>query len=186
MDRHAERPWADGPAPAFHDPLLAAIGAAFQRQCGLPLGATGADLPPIDRAPAPVRFPYMPIAVVGAHLSGQPLNGELLALGARLRRVVRTAPDYRLYALADGRRPGLVRDPGAGTAIEAEIWEVPIAAVGALLAGVAPPLGLGTIALEDGGAVTGFLCEGYGVEGAREISEFGGWRAWRSSRQEER
>jgi len=169
-------------APAFHDPLLAAIGAAFQRQGGLPLGATGADLPPIDAAPAPVRFPYLPVAVVGAHLSGEPLNGELLALGARLRRAARTAPDYRLYALADGKRPGLVQDPGAGTAIEAEIWDVPVAAIGALLAGVAPPLGLGTIALEDGGTVTGFLCEAYAVLGVREISEFGGWRAWRASR----
>jgi allophanate hydrolase len=170
-------------APAFHDPLLAAIGAAFQREGGLPLGATGADLPPIDRAPAPVRFPYMPIAVVGAHLSGEPLNGELLARGARLRRSIRTAPDYRLYALADGKRPGLVRAPGAGTPIDAEIWDVPVAGIGALLAGVAPPLGLGTIALEDGGAVNGFLCEAYAVLGARDISEFGGWRAWRASRQ---
>ncbi len=173
-------------APAFHDPLLAAIGAAFQRQGGLELGATGAELPPIDVTPEPVPYPYLPIAVVGAHLSGQKLNGELLALGARLRRAVRTAADYRLYALADGKRPGLVRDPGAGSAIEAEIWDVPVAAIGALLAGVAPPLGLGTIALEDGGAVTGFLCEAYAVAGAREISEFGGWRAWQTSRQERR
>jgi allophanate hydrolase len=173
-------------APAFHDPLLAAVGAAFQRQGGLKLGATGAKLPPGDVTPAAVAYPYLPIAVVGAHLTGEPLNGELLALGARLRRAARTAPDYRLYALADGRRPGLVRDPGGGTAIEAEIWDVPVAAIGALLAGVAPPLGLGTIALEDGSAVTGFLCEAHGVEGAREISEFGGWRAWRSSRQEAR
>ena len=173
-------------APAFHDPLLAAIGAAFQRQGGLPLGATGAEPPPIDVTPAPVSYPNLPIAVVGAHLSGEKLNGELLALGARLRRTVRTAPDYRLYALADGKRPGLVRDPGAGAAIEAEIWDVPVAAVGAFLASVAPPLGLGAIALEDGGTVTGFLCETYAVAGAREISEFGGWRAWRSSRQERR
>jgi len=91
-----------------------------------------------------------------------------------------------LWSLADGKRPGLVRDPGAGSAIEAEIWDVPVAAIGALLAGVAPPLGLGTIALEDGGAVTGFLCEAYAVAGAREISEFGGWRAWQTSRQERR
>jgi len=170
-------------APAFHDPLLAAIGGAFQRHGGLPLGATGAELPPIDATPAPVSYPYLPIAVVGAHLSGEKLNGELLALGARLRRSVRTAPDYRLYALPDGKRPGLVRDPGAGTVIEAEIWDVPVAAIGAFLAGIAPPLGLGTIALEDGGAVTGFLCEAYAVAGAREISEFGGWRAWQSSQQ---
>jgi allophanate hydrolase len=168
-------------APAFHDPLLGAIGAAFQRQGGLPLGATGAALPPVDATPPAVHYPYLPIAVVGAHLSGQPLNGELLALGARLRRALRTAPQYRLYVLGDGQRPGLVRDPRAGTAIEAEIWDVPVAAIGALLAGIEPPLGLGTIALEDGGTASGFLCEAYAVEGARDISQFGGWRAWRSS-----
>jgi allophanate hydrolase len=165
-------------APAFHDPLIAAIGRAFQRQGGLPLGATGAALPAIDVTPAPVHYPYLPIAVVGAHLLGQPLNGELLGLGARLRRTARTAPEYRLYALADGRRPGLVREPRAGAPIEVEIWDVPVAAVGAFLATIAPPLSLGTIALEDGGTATGFLCEAYAVEGARDITEFGGWRAW--------
>ncbi len=173
-------------APAFHDPLLAAVGAAFHQQTGLTLGATGAALPPIDAAPAAARYPYLPIAVVGAHLSGQPANGELLALGARLRRTACTAPDYRLYALADGRRPGLVRHPGAGAAIEAEIWDVPVAAVGAFLATIEPPLGLGTIALADGGSVTGFLCEAHALEGTRDISEFGGWRAWRSSGPERR
>jgi allophanate hydrolase len=167
-------------APAFHDPLLAAVGAAFQRQGGLTLGATGATLPPTAVISAPVRYPYLPIAVVGAHLSGQPLNSELLALGARLRRAVRTAPDYRLYALPDGRRPGLVRTPGTGAAIEAEIWDVPVAAVGAFLATISSPLGLGTIDLEDGSAVTGFLCEAHAAQGASDISEFGGWRAWQS------
>ncbi|MGC2413266.1 MAG: amidase family protein, partial [Stellaceae bacterium] len=171
-------------APAFHDPLLTAVGATFQRQAALSLGATGATLPPVDATPPPVAYPYLPVAVVGAHLSGEPLNGELLAWGARLRRTVCTARQYRLYTLADGRRPGLVRDPSAGSAIEAEIWDVPVAAIGAFLAAIAPPLGLGTITLEDGGAVTGFLCEAYGLEGAREISGLGGWRAWRASRQE--
>jgi allophanate hydrolase len=173
-------------APAFHDPLLTAIGAAFQQQAGLSLGATEAPPPPVDATPAPVAYPYLPIAVVGAHLSGEPLNGELLACGARLRRTVRTAPQYRLYALADGRRPGLVRDPSAGSAIEAEIWDVPVAAVGAFLAAIGSPLGLGSITLEDGSMVTGFLCEAYAVAGAREISEFGGGRAWRAMPQERR
>jgi allophanate hydrolase len=169
-------------APAFHDPLLAAVGAAFQARAGLPLGATGAALPPADSAPAGVRYPYLPVAVVGAHLSGEPLNGELLAIGARLRRTAHTTEDYRLYALADGRRPGLVRDSRGGRAIEVEIWDVPVAAVGAFFAGIMPPLGLGTVALAGGGTVTGFLCEAYAVADARDISDFGGWRAWVSSR----
>ena len=168
-------------APAFHDPLIAAVGAAFQTAGGFALGATGAKLP---RTVAPGRVahhPHLAFAAVGAHLSGQPLNGELLALGARLRRAMRTAPNYRLYALPDGKRPGLVKQPGAGFRIEVEIWDVPSEAVGAFLAGIAPPLGLGTITLEDGSAVAGFLCEAYAAEGALDISEFGGWRAYRAS-----
>jgi allophanate hydrolase len=168
-------------APAFHDPLLAAIGSALHQAAALPLGATGYPLPEPrapDRLPS---FPYVPLAVVGAHLSGEPLNPALAALGARLRRATRTVPDYRLYALADGKRPGLVRRPGDGVAIEVEIWDLPAREVGAFLAGIAPPLGLGTVVIEDGSAVVGFLCEGYAIEGARDISEFGGWRAWRAA-----
>jgi allophanate hydrolase len=168
-------------APAFHDPLLAAVAAAFHAQTGLTLGATDAPLPPLKLPPAAAVFPYVPIAVVGAHLSGQPLNGELVLLGARLRRATRTAPEYRLYALPDGKRPGLLHRPGEGAAIEVEIWDVPTALIGVLLNAIAPPLGLGTLTLEDGSRVAGLLCESYAVEGARDITAFGGWRAWRAS-----
>jgi allophanate hydrolase len=131
----------------------------------------------------------MPLAVVGAHLMGQPLNRELQIFGAKLRRATRTAPCYRLYALPDGKRPGLVRQAddrgsGSGAAIEVEVWDVPSQAVGAFLAGIAPPLGLGTVELEDGTAVKGFLCEAHAVadgSGARDITAFGGWRAWRAA-----
>jgi allophanate hydrolase len=167
-------------APAFHDPLIAAVAAAFQAWAGLPLGATGARLPAVEPACKPARFPYVPLAVVGAHLSGQPLNHELVVLGARLRRTTLTAPDYRLYALPDGRRPGLVCRPGEGAAIEVEVWDVPSAALGAFLAGIAPPLGLGMVTLEDGSLITGFLCEAHAVATARDITGFGGWRAWRA------
>ncbi len=168
-------------APAFHDPLLAAVGAAFHAATGLPLGATGQPLPAPSPPPAATPFPHLPVAVLGAHLQGEALNGELVALGARFRRAARTAPDYRLYALPDGKRPGLVRHPGAGAAVALEIWDIPTPAIGAFLAGIAAPLGLGRIALEDGGEVTGFLCEACAVAGARDITEFGGWRAWRAS-----
>jgi len=164
-------------APAFQDPLLAAIGGALHARAGVKLGATGHPQPGHPSSRGATSFPFVPIAVVGAHLSGQPLNQELIGLGARLRRTTRTAPEYRLYVLPDGRRPGLIRRPGAGVAIEIEIWDMPSAQLGAFLASIAPPLALGTIVLEDGGSVTGFLCEAYAVEGARDISEFGGWRA---------
>jgi allophanate hydrolase len=164
-------------APAFHDPLLAAIGSALQAAAGLPLGATGRPYP---TAPKPANLsahPFVPILVLGAHLSGQPLNHELVALGARLRRTVRTAPEYGLYALADGKRPGLVCHASGGAAIEGEVWDVPAEAIGALLATIAPPLGLGSVTLEDGSVVNGLLCEAYAVETARDITHFGGWRA---------
>ena len=122
-------------------------------------------------------YPFLPLLVLGAHLSGQPLNPELVALGARLRRTVRTAPEYELYALTDGKRPGLVRRASGGAAIAGEVWDVPTEAVGALLATIEPPLGLGSVTLEDGSVVKGFLCEGYAVEAARDITRFGGWRA---------
>jgi allophanate hydrolase len=165
--------------------MIAAVGAAFHAETGLTLGATDAALPRPEPNPIPARFPYLPLAVVGAHLSGQPMNGELVALGARLRRATRTACEYRLYALPDGKRPGLVRSPGNGAAIEVEIWDVPSARLGAFLAGIAPPLSLGPLALEDGSTVTGFLCEAHAVEEARDITAFGGWRAWRASKTSE-
>jgi allophanate hydrolase len=167
--------------PAFHDPLLAAIAAAFHAGSGLPLGASDVPVPPFQPPLAPARYPYLPLAVVGAHLSGQPFNGELVALGARLRRTTRTAPQYRHYALPDGKRPGLLHVPDNGAAIEVEVWDMPSAAVRCFLAGIAPPLGPGTLILADGTSVTGFLCESCAVAGARGITASGGWRAWRLS-----
>jgi allophanate hydrolase len=168
-------------APAWHEAPLAAIAAAFQRASGLTLGATGAPLPP----PAPAiatSYPAIPLAVVGAHLSGMPLNHELGALGARLQTAARTAPLYRLYALPDGIRPGLVRVHEGGAAIAVEIWEVPSSALGSFIARIAPPLGVGTIALDGGASVLGFLCEAHATQGSTDITQYGGWRAFRSAR----
>jgi allophanate hydrolase len=169
-------------APAFHDPLIAAVGGMLHHAAGLPLGATGHPHPPRRDPALGTAFPYVPIAVVGAHLSGQPLNHELVALGARLRRAIRTAPEYRLFALPDGKRPGLIRRPGDGVAIEVEVWDVPSERLGAFAADIAAPLGLGKVRLADGWEVTGFLCESFAAASARDISEFGGWRAWLASR----
>jgi allophanate hydrolase len=165
-------------APAFHDPLIAAVGGALHHAARPPLGATGHPHPAQRDLEPRTSFPSVPIAVVGAHLSGQPLNHELTALGSRLRRTTRTAPEYRLYALPDGKRPGLVRQPRDGVAIEVEVWDVPSEKLGAFAAGIAAPLGLGKVKLADGSGATGFLCEPYAAEGARDISEFGGWRGW--------
>ena len=119
------------------------------------------------------------MAVVGAHLTGQPLNHQLTDLGAVLCATTTTAPEYRLYALdTTPPKPGLLRAPGGGgAAIEVEVWALDAAALGAFVAAIPAPLGVGRVVLADGTEVTGFLCEPHAVEHAREITASGGWRA---------
>jgi allophanate hydrolase len=124
------------------------------------------------------------LAVVGAHLTGEPLNGQLVALGARLRETTRTAATYRLFELPGSvpAKPGLVGGgPAAGAGIEVEIWELGMEAFGRLVAGVRAPLAIGTVALADGRSVKGFICEADAVAGGREITAHGGWRAYRAA-----
>ncbi len=169
-------------AQAFSDRRLLAAARALQQHLRLPLGASGRPLPAESAAaratPACVR-----LAVCGAHLQGLALNHQLTARGARLLRVTPTAPHYRLYALpgASPQRPGLVRDPHGGGAIEVEVWELPVAHFGSFVAGIAAPLCIGRIELGDGEQVSGFLCEAHAVTGAADITALGGWRAYLSS-----
>lgn len=175
-------------APAFREGSLASLGAAFHAATGLTLGATSHPVPAgLPRPPEPPAADGavageprpMRLAVAGLHLSGQPLNGQLLELGARLAGAVRTAPRYRMHVIErPGRRfPGLVRDE-AGGALELEVWELSPAALGAFLDKVVEPLCIGTVELEDGEKVKGFLCEAWAAEGARDITALGGWRAY--------
>jgi len=192
-------------APACRDGRLAALGAGFHRTIGGTLGATPWPVPPpVARSepPAPATVGSIgslcsvdaagppglsadehTIAVVGAHLSGQPLNSQLTTRGGRLLASAHTAPTYRLHALADTRpaKPGLVRAADGGARIELELWAMPRTEIGSLLAVVPPPLCFGSIDLDDGSRVTGFLCEAHAVVGARDITAFGGWRAYLDS-----
>ncbi|MFE5005306.1 allophanate hydrolase [Streptomyces sp. NPDC056696] len=123
--------------------------------------------------------PPLRLAVIGAHLSGQPLNGQLLAVGGRLVRTTATARAYRLYALDTlPPKPGLVRVGEDGGTIEAEVWQLPAEGLGVFLAALPRPMALGSVELADGSFVTGFLCEPQAVEGAREITSYGSWRAY--------
>ena len=165
---------------AGRDAALASIGMAMHARTGLTLGALGAPQPVLPALPPGLRAGEVALAVVGAHMSGMPLNGELSAHGARLLKATSTAPDYRLFAL-DGApaRPGLLRvAEGAGTSIAVETWALPVETFGAFVASIPYPLSIGTVTLRDGSAVKGFLVEAQGVAGARDISEFGGWRAY--------
>ena len=120
------------------------------------------------------------VTVVGAHLSGQPLNHQLTALGGRFVRAGYTAPAYRLFALPGTTppKPGLLRVRDGGVAIEIEVWALPRTAFGAFFRNVTPPLGIGTLLLDNGDATPGFICEPLAIEGARDISALGGWRAY--------
>ena len=129
---------------------------------------------------SPAGTPTLAIAVVGAHLSGLPLNVQLQERGATLLEATRTTPVYRLFALPGTTppKPGLLRAAAGGAAIELEVWAMPQAAVGSFLALIPSPLGLGSIELADGRQVHGFLCEAHALEGAHDITAFGGWRAY--------
>lgn len=173
-------------APGGYDTALAHFGASWQAQLDLPLGALGRQggiSPVLTRAPA--AAPTLPIAVVGAHLSGLPLNGQLTERGARLREATTTAPQYRFFALPGTKppKPGLLRVASGGAAIAVEVWDVPLAALGSFLALIPAPLGLGSVTLADGSSVHGFICEALALEGATDITSFGGWRAYLASLQ---
>ncbi len=169
--------------PAGSDWRLAELAQRMQVARGLPLGALDAPLPPAERLAAPADVAH--VAVVGAHLTGLPLNRELTSRGARLVRKARTAPRYRLYALPGTTppKPGMVRNADAGgQAIEVEVWALPMAAYGSFVAGIPAPLSIGTIELDDGPPVQGFLCEAVATAGAEDISHFGGWRRYLASK----
>lgn len=170
-------------APAWHDQALAALGRRWQGFLALPLGATGRPLPPQGapaQAPGSVR-----VAVVGAHLTGMPLNFQLTRRDAVLVEQTTSSAHYRLFALPGTvpPKPGLARVTEDGAEIIVELWDVPQARFGEFVAEIPPPLGIGNLQLADGRWVKGFICEPYALEGARDITGFGGWRAFIASQQ---
>ncbi|WP_040263554.1 allophanate hydrolase [Pseudomonas massiliensis] len=155
-------------ARAFTDQYLLSLGNAYQ---GL---AAPATLARNDKAR---------VVVCGAHLDGLPLNWQLRQRGGVLLEATQSAAAYRLYALAGGpvKRPGMVRVRDGGVAIAVEVWQLPSAELGSFLTGIPAPLGLGKVELSDGRWETGFICESDGLEGATDISQWGGWKAWLAS-----
>ncbi|MFI2206456.1 allophanate hydrolase [Streptomyces sp. NPDC020192] len=155
---------------------------------GLPFGVmfTGPAFSDRRLAALAERFadPSLDLFVVGAHLTGQPLNAQVVQAGGTLVGPARTAAEYRLYALpTEPPKPGLVRVTGeaaggTGRGVEGEVWRLPAAGFGTFTAAVPPPMAIGTVELADGRRVSGFLVEPYAVEGAPDITRFGGWRAY--------
>ncbi|WP_414662027.1 allophanate hydrolase [Horticoccus sp. 23ND18S-11] len=170
-------------APAWRERELLTLGASWHAHVGGTLGATLTPLPATLPAPPP-RPAAIRLAVVGAHLSGLPLNHQLTERGGRLVWTGRTSPHYRLHALPNTvpAKPGLVRTLGIdGTAIAVEVWELTPAAFGSFVAEVPPPLCIGSVGLENGEVVKGFLCEPAALVGAPDISGYGGWRGYLAS-----
>jgi allophanate hydrolase len=168
-------------APAGRDAALASLGRVFHADTGLPLGATGRAQPPLAVSSNALHAGEIALAVVGAHLSGMPLNGELRVLNARLIAETKTTADYRLFALPGTTppKPGMLRiSDGEGASIVVEVWALTAKAFGRFVAAVPPPLSIGTVRLAGGGSAKGFLVEARAIEGARDISSFGGWRAF--------
>jgi allophanate hydrolase len=167
-------------APAGHDAQLASIGRVFHADTKLTIGSKRLPQPPLAMVPAGLSGDEIAIAVVGAHLSGMALNSELKALGGRLLEAASTAPDYKLYALdTSPPKPGMLRvAAGTGSSIALELWALSAASFGRFVAAIPPPLSIGTLRLADGRGVKGFIVEAADINGARDISAFGGWRAF--------
>ena len=158
------------------DDALAPLADRFHRSAGCGTGLARATLGEAFSSAGGGKS--VELAVVGAHLSGLALNKELIALGGTFVREVRTAADYRLYAIPDSDppKPGLVRDPGfAGPGVPAEVWSLSPSAFGVFVARIPQPLGIGKIAMSDGSMPSGFLCEQWAITGAQEIKN--GWRS---------
>lgn len=167
---------------------LADLGQRYHHATGLSQGATGEPLPAPGAIPGLKARDSVKVAVVGAHLSGMPLNGQLTERGATLVGAAETAPDYRFFALPGTvpPKPGLLRvAPGTGARIALEIWDMPLEHYGSFVSLIPAPLGIGTLGLADGSSVQGFLCEALATQGAQDISHLRGWRAYIASLQQQ-
>jgi allophanate hydrolase len=163
-----------------------ALAVPAGRVDGLPFGVMLTGAPFADRALAElarrIQDPFLELLVVGAHLAGQPLNHQLVAAGGSLVAAVETAAAYRLFALDTvPPKPGLVRVAEGGSRIAGEVWRLPAAGLGSFVAALPAPMAIGSVELDDGSRVTGFLVEPFATPGALDISGHGGWRAYRAA-----
>jgi allophanate hydrolase len=161
--------------PAWADRRLLELARRYEEVAPMP------QAPPLDVEGVTTR---VPLAVVGAHLAGMPLHWQLTSRDARLARRCKTAAAYRLYAMAGSNppKPALIHVGDGGASIEVEVYELGLEAFGGFVAEVPAPLAIGTVTLEDGSDVKGFVAEPRALEGAKDITEFGGWRAFMAGR----
>lgn len=171
--------------PAFSDDALAPFADAMHRSLAAGMGKDKTAVIPEASRVALGDDGLVTIVVVGAHLTGMPLNHELTGPGGKLVKTCRTAGDYRLFVLPNTTppKPGLIREPGfQGSGLEVEVWKVTPEAFGQFVQNIPAPLGIGKVTLDDGSQVSGFLCEAHAVVGAQEVTALGGWRAYIAQR----
>jgi allophanate hydrolase len=167
-------------APAWGDALIAELGAALHARAGVGIGKDRQAIIPTTNSQC--SGSGISLAVVGAHLSGQPLNHQLVTLGARLEQTTATAPFYRLFHLpTTPAKPGLIRVTDGGASIEVEVWRLSETAFGRFVAAIPAPLGIGRLTLVDGREVSGFICEPHALSSCTDITAHGGWRAFRQA-----
>jgi len=165
--------------PAFCEHALAAYADQLHKSLGA--GAGKSRLQPGTDVPHP-EAEEMTLVVAGAHLSGMVLNHELTSLNARLLAETTTAANYKLFALATTPpKPGLVRTKEPGAAIAVEVWSLKPANFARFVAALPAPMGIGKVTLADGTEHPGFLCEAHALAGAKDITDYGGWRAYKKT-----
>jgi allophanate hydrolase len=158
-------------APAWADRALLDLGRRYEEIAPMPQ-APSLD---VEGKPQTVKF-----AVVGAHLAGMPLHWQLISREAKFVAKTKTAPVYKLYAMTDTipMKPALIRVAEGGAAIEVEVYELALEHFGSFTVEVQPPLAMGTVTLESGEQIKGFVAEPRAMDGAKDITELGGWRAF--------
>jgi allophanate hydrolase len=172
--------------PAFSDRALLSWGDRLHRAGGGRLGGTGFNVslqPPFEILNEN-NFSRVELAVVGAHLRGQPLNHQLSNRGAQFVTATETAPFYRLYYLANTAppKPGLIRvEEQLAHGIDIEVWSLDRDAFGDFVSEVPPPLAIGTLELASGKNVKGFVCEPCALDGAKDITRHRSWRSYLAS-----
>lgn len=165
----------------FTDMKLLSYGGALHEALNLSQGATDFPLQKFTGSSLPAPEKNINVVVCGAHLEGFPLNWQLTERGASLVSKTESSANYQLYALPDGKRPAMLRDEDNGTAIAVEVWSMPMENFGSFVAGIPAPLGIGKVEMADGNWYCGFMSEGNVVADAKNISEFGGWKAYRQT-----
>ncbi len=170
-------------APCFREISLLNQALRWESQQRLPMGASDKIYQSYSNLPIVTTSNQIEVAVCGAHLSGMPLNWQLVERGATLIAETETSENYRFYALAGGpvKRPGLIRQDSNGCRIKVEVWSMPQSEFGGFISGIPHPLGIGKLQLINGEWVSGFICEEAGLAGAEDISELGSWRSYIAS-----